>query len=78
MLSRERASGREGEQEPLHLGHGHWLSCSDSPLKSQALVPCAPRCRKGPGPAAPHGTLGALPAGWTLRAGEPRASLAWP
>lgn len=74
MLSRERASGREGEQEPLHLGHGRWLSCSNSPLKNQALPPCAPRCRKGPGPAA--GPLGlSLQAGsYVLVSPEP----AWP
>lgn len=74
MLSRERASGREGEQEPLHLGHGRWLSCSNSPLKNQALPPCAPRCRKGPGPAT--GPLGlSLQAGsYVLVSPEP----AWP
>lgn len=55
MLSRERASGGEGEQDPLHLGHGHWLNCSNSPLKSQVLTACALRCRKGPDLATAHG-----------------------
>lgn len=40
---------------PPDLGHGRWLSCSNSPLKSQVLTACALRCRKGPDLATAHG-----------------------
>lgn len=45
------------------------------PKKPSAPSLCS-EVQEGPWPG--HRTPGALPAGWKLRAGEPRASLAWP
>lgn len=45
------------------------------PKKPSAPSLCS-EVQEGPWPG--RRTLGALPAGWKLRAGEPRASLAWP